>query len=123
MLSIAIDELETQAPEIVRAVREQQIEYLITDQGVPVARLAPLTEEAEAVPKPTGQAKIPVTRQEVVAEIEQILAEGRDLLPKNRRALEIMREWLSEPDEHDEAWWDEFNAELAQNRFTFRRSV
>jgi len=42
------------------------------------------------------------------------------LSPQNRRALALLEEWYSEPDDLGEAWWTEFEQELRQNRLTFR---
>jgi len=30
-----------------------------------------------------------------------------------------MREWVNRPPDHDDAWWDDFNRELQENRLTF----
>jgi prevent-host-death family protein len=43
--TIGIRELKNQASRIVRAVREEMAEYVITLQGKPVAVLRPFTEE------------------------------------------------------------------------------
>ena len=43
--TIGVRELKNQASRIVRAVREEMAEYVITLQGKPVAVLRPLTEE------------------------------------------------------------------------------
>ena len=41
MPQITIDDMKDHAAELVRAVREQQIEYVIVEDGAPVAMLAP----------------------------------------------------------------------------------
>lgn len=73
---IGIRELKNQASKIVRAVREEAAEYIITVNGEPVAVLRPLTE-----------AETDQQRQE---EIEAFLAELKQL------AQEIGDNWTSE---------------------------
>jgi prevent-host-death family protein len=45
---IGVRELKNQASQIVRAVREEMAEYVITLNGKPVAMLRPITEADEA---------------------------------------------------------------------------
>jgi len=45
MAEVGVRELKNRASEIVRAVREEQVEYVITYRGQPVARLVPITKE------------------------------------------------------------------------------
>lgn len=45
MREIGVRELKNQATEILREVREQQAEYIVTYHGKPVARIVPFTEE------------------------------------------------------------------------------
>ena len=45
---IGIRELKNEASRIVRTVREEMVEYVITVRGEPVALLTPLTEADEA---------------------------------------------------------------------------
>jgi hypothetical protein len=45
--------------------------------------------------------------------------------PEARRAKlaalsEAMREWTKRPPDHDDAWWEDFERELRENRLTFR---
>ena len=44
--------------------------------------------------------------------------------PATRRAkliasARLVRRWASEPPDHDDAWWDDFERELRENRLTF----
>jgi hypothetical protein len=44
--------------------------------------------------------------------------------PETRRArliesARLMREWASRPPDHDDAWWDDFERDLRENRLTF----
>lgn len=32
----------------------------------------------------------------------------------------LVRQWASEPPDHDDAWWEEFERELREDRLTFR---
>jgi len=40
------------------------------------------------------------------------------LRPENLRALDLLDAWMSEPDDLGEAWWDDFERELQQHRFS-----
>jgi prevent-host-death family protein len=44
MAEIGVRELKNRTSEIVRAVREEQVEYVITYRGQPVARLVPVVD-------------------------------------------------------------------------------
>ncbi len=43
-------------------------------------------------------------------------AARRDRLIESAR---LVRQWASEPPDHDDAWWDDFERELRENRLTF----
>ena len=74
--SIGVRELKNQASRVIRSVREEMSEYVVTLRGEPVAVLRPLTEEeAERL------------RQK---RIDVILAEMRSL------AQEVASAWTSE---------------------------
>lgn len=45
MPEVGIRELKSRASEIVRAVREERAEYVITHRGAPVAMIVPFVEE------------------------------------------------------------------------------
>lgn len=85
-----------------------------------MARLSPLVEEQSSLANENRASE--KTRIELVAEIEQMLEEKRDLRAQNRHALEVMREWLSEPDEDEPAWWTEFNRQLERHRLNLRQT-
>ena len=73
---IGVRELKNNASKIVRAVREEGAEYVVTVHGEPVAVIRPLTEEQE--------------QQELNAEIAAEIAEMKQL------AKEIAAGWKSE---------------------------
>ncbi|MBK8906067.1 MAG: type II toxin-antitoxin system Phd/YefM family antitoxin [Anaerolineaceae bacterium] len=73
---IGVRELKNNASKIVRAVREEGAEYVVTLHGEPVAVLRPLTEEP--------------AQQELDAEIAAEIAEMKQL------AKEIAAGWKSE---------------------------
>ena len=122
MPTIGVRELKNRAPEIVRTVREQQVEYVVTYRGIPVARLTPLTQPQETSISNESLSLAP-NRSEIAEEIKQMLAKGEHLPPKNRQALALMAEWLAEPEEESADWWNEFNAGLEQHRFRLRRKA
>jgi hypothetical protein len=39
---------------------------------------------------------------------------------RNQEARELLRQWMAEPDDLGDEWWDEFEQELRANRVTFR---
>jgi hypothetical protein len=43
-----------------------------------------------------------------------------ELHPQNRRALALLRDWMAEPDDLGDDWWDAFEQDLKQNRFSLR---
>jgi prevent-host-death family protein len=47
MAEVGVRELKNRASEIIRAVREEGVEYVITYRGQPVARLVPITHEED----------------------------------------------------------------------------
>jgi prevent-host-death family protein len=74
--TIGVRELKNQISRVIRAVREEMSEYVVTLRGEPVALLRPLTEEdAQRL------------RQ---VEVEEALAQMRAL------ALEVASAWTSE---------------------------
>ena len=42
------------------------------------------------------------------------------LRPQNRRGLALLEDWLAEPDDLGDAWWDDFERDLKQHRLSFR---
>jgi prevent-host-death family protein len=86
---IGIRELKNQVSDIVRQVREEAAEYVITHHGRPVAVLRPINEE-----KPKEQ-----ELQEALASLEEMLEIGRLLHesnPEARSAVEILEEMREE---------------------------
>lgn len=73
--TIGVRELKNQASRIVRAIREEMAEYIITVQGKPVAILRPYTDEDE--------------QQLRQAEVEDNLAEMKHL------AQQVAAAWTS----------------------------
>jgi prevent-host-death family protein len=82
MTEIGIRELKNQATEILREVREQQAEYIVTHRGKPVALLVPFTADWEHL-----RPKRPAMSQ---AELEALWAEWDAL------ADEIDQDWQSD---------------------------
>jgi prevent-host-death family protein len=86
--TIGIRDLKNQTSRIVRSVREEMAEYVITLQGKPVALLRPITEADE---QQFHQAQV----EEAMAEMKQLAQEvaaawsspksGVDLISEQRR--------------------------------------
>ena len=45
-----------------------------------------------------------------------------ELRPQNQRALILLQTWLTEPDELGKDWWDAFERDLRQHRFSVRET-
>ena len=41
---------------------------------------------------------------------------------QNQQALALLDGWMSEPDDMSEEWWEEFERELGENRFSIRKA-
>lgn len=86
--TIGVRELKNKASSIVRSVREEMTEYIITVQGEPVAVLRPFTEEDE---QQLHQAKIEETLAEMKSLAQQVAAawkspkSGLELVAEQRR--------------------------------------
>jgi len=82
MPSIGVRDLKNHAPEIMRLVREERAEYIVTYRGEPVALLLPLNENWREMINTQQLAKVEPSRN-VWSELDEL-----------RR--EIEREWQSE---------------------------
>jgi prevent-host-death family protein len=86
--TIGVRELKNQASRIVRSVREEMTEYIITVQGEPVAVLRPFTDKDE---QQLRQAKIEETLAEMKSLAQQVAAawtspkSGVELVAEQRR--------------------------------------
>ena len=86
--TIGVRELKNQASRVVRAVREEMAEYVITVQGRPVAVLRPFTDEDT---QKLRQAETEDTMQEMKALAQQVAAawtspkNGVELIAEQRR--------------------------------------
>ena len=49
------------------------------------------------------------------------LSEGKTPA-QNQRALALLEEWMSEPDDMSEEWWEEFEGELGEHRFSIHKA-
>lgn len=85
---IGVRELKNQASQLVRAVREEMAEYIITVRGKPVAVLRPVTnEEAERLREADIDAEL-ATMQELAKEIAAAWTSdktGVELVEEQRR--------------------------------------
>ena len=41
---------------------------------------------------------------------------------QNRQALRLLDEWIGEPDDPSDQWWQEFERYLQEHRFSIRRA-
>ena len=91
MARVGVRELKNRATEIIRAVRENQTEYVVTYHGRPVAVLLPVDEawlEAEA--KRAAEAVTP--GDDVWAELEEIRQEIGRSWQSEKTAVELISE-------------------------------
>lgn len=83
--TIGIRDLKNQTSRIVRSVREELAEYVITLQGKPVALLRPITE---ADKQQLHQAKI----EEAMAEMKQLAQEVAEAWTSPKSGVELISE-------------------------------
>lgn len=96
MERVGVRELKNRATQIIRAVREEQAEYLVTVDGEPVAVLRPLTEADLQAERAEGWRRFIDRMQEVA---ERIGAEWQS----EKGAVELLSEIR---DEEERAHWD-----------------
>jgi prevent-host-death family protein len=80
---IGVRELKNQASRLVRSVREEMAEYIITVQGEPVAVLRPFTEEDE---QKLRQAEM----DEAIAEMETLAQQVAAAWKSPKSGLELV---------------------------------
>lgn len=83
MPEIGIRELKSQASEIVRAVREERAEYVITHRGKPVAMIVPFVE---------AQSEGVLPADEYMARLLEIGREISDATPPGKTILQQLFE-------------------------------
>jgi prevent-host-death family protein len=83
--TIGVRELKNQTSRIVRAVREEMAEYVITVQGKPVAVLRPFTEEDA---NQLRQAEI----DEVLAEMKTLAQQVAEAWTSSKSGVELVEE-------------------------------
>ncbi|MBI1877509.1 MAG: type II toxin-antitoxin system Phd/YefM family antitoxin [Chloroflexi bacterium] len=83
--TIGVRELKNQASRIVRAIREEMAEYVITVQGEPVAVLRPYTAEDE---QQLRQAEI----EETLAEMKQLAQQVASAWTSPKSGVELIAE-------------------------------
>ena len=71
MANIGIRELKNQATEILRTVREESVEYIVTYRGEPVALLLPLDKTAQQFQN-VENINRPKPSQALLAELEEL---------------------------------------------------
>lgn len=96
MERVGVRELKNRATQIIRAVREEQVEYLVTVDGEPVAVLRPLAEGDLQAERAAGWQRFIDRMQEVA---ERIGAEWQS----EKGAVELLSEIR---DEEDRAHWN-----------------
>ena len=80
MPEIGIRELKSQASEIVRAVREERAEYIITHRGKPVAMIVPFQESLEPAIEPKQ------SMEEFWAEMDALIEEMEAATPPDAKS-------------------------------------
>ena len=78
MAEIGIRELKNHASQIVREVREEQAEYVITYRGQPVARIVPIPAEEDA--------------EQALEELERLSHEISARWKSDKSAVELLSE-------------------------------
>ncbi len=96
MSNIGVRELKNQATEILRAVREERAEYIVTYRGEPIAMLLPLEEPAKQIqnsqrstraqPSPALLAELEALRQKI-GKAWQTKLTAAEAVAEQRRSL------------------------------------
>jgi len=93
MSMIGVRELRQQASEVIRRVREEDAEYVITYQGRPVAIILPLdTERAEAEMVQAGKKAVPGVREQAGQSDQEIREAAPAYVVAERTVLELEQE-------------------------------
>lgn len=87
---IGVRELREQTAEVLRRVREDKAEYVITHQGRPIAMLLPV--DAEAVEAAIVEASRQAAVNDGWAAYTRVAAQVRQDWPASRRAQDILDE-------------------------------
>jgi len=111
--------------------QQLKIEIISVIDRLPLDGLKLLAEFVEflqskfrlTAPKPTNTvpkiAARPSSRSELWHKIETLEQQHPNLSPQNKQALALLKAASEQPDDKGDAWWDDFEAELRQNRLTF----
>ena len=91
MPNIGVKDLKNQATEIVRAVREERAEYIVTYYGRPVALLLPV-DEAWLQAEQARTVRAPQPSSELLAELEALRAEIDQSWRSGKSAVELIAE-------------------------------
>ena len=90
MQTIGVRELHTHTVEVLRQVREDGVEYVITDEGTPVARLVPVVREVIQIET------MEETRETALEAYERLVQELRQKWPEGVTTQAIMDELRGE---------------------------
>ncbi len=85
MHQIALHHLHDRTTEILREVREEKTEYVVTQEGRPIARLSPMTAE----PLPVAPA---ASEQEGWTHYAEIAETVREAWPDGQRTQDVLDE-------------------------------
>lgn len=78
MAKVGVRELKNRVSEIIRAVREEQVEYVITYRGQPAARLIPIDDQDGG--------------EQAWQELERLSQEISNRWQSNKSAMELLSE-------------------------------
>jgi prevent-host-death family protein len=78
MVRVGVRELKNRTSEIIRAVREERVEYIITYRGQPAARLVPIDDEDGG--------------EQAWQELERLSREISDQWRSDKSAVELLNE-------------------------------
>jgi prevent-host-death family protein len=90
MPRIGIRDLKNQAPEILRHVREEQTEYVVTYRGEPIAVLLPIDEAWRQ--NETRPAEMATPSPDLLTELELLRQEIEESWQSDKSAVELIAE-------------------------------
>ena len=92
MARVGVRELKNQATEILREVRENRAEYVVTYRGRPVAVLLPLDEEWLAAETERAAVEAATPSEDIRAELEQLRQEIDRNWQSDKTGVELVSE-------------------------------
>ena len=102
MPQVGIRELKNDTSEILRAVREEKAEYLVTHRGKPVAVILPL--DMELSPELTARIETEAQRRGLSVDqfLQQVLDQQMQFEQRQAEAVALLQAWIDTDDPNEQ---------------------